>query len=285
MIGARLIRESFRAMGTECTVAVTATSKDNTRARRALAAGLAEIASCEQALSRFRRDSDLSRLNAARGESVTVDERLIEVLRVALRIREETGGRFDPTILPALVATGYDRSFEQLEERPAAAAGWRSGALVELDAPAEKASGMSRSRSRRRSRRHRQGLRCRAHPLGDARKPRFELPGGLVDLRRGHSGLGSHPGAAPGGSPSPTLTSPALLSRSSGSATAPWPPPDVTSDASYRIDTFTISSTPRRARGWCRTTGRDHRRQRWRRSQGLRHRPCDRNSQLKRLPS
>ncbi|HYA09384.1 MAG TPA: FAD:protein FMN transferase, partial [Gaiellaceae bacterium] len=39
-----------------------------------------------------------------------------------------------PTVLPALVAAGYDRSFEQLAERPAQrAAGWRAGAAVEIE--------------------------------------------------------------------------------------------------------------------------------------------------------
>ena len=52
----------------------------------------------------------------------------------ALRAREVTGGRFDPTILPALVAAGYDRSFELLETRPARTpAGWRAAARIELD--------------------------------------------------------------------------------------------------------------------------------------------------------
>ena len=195
MIGARLIRESFRAMGTECTVAITVTREDKKRARRAFAAGLAEIASCEQALSRFRRDSDLSRLNAARGEWVTVDERLIEVLRVALRIREETGGRFDPTILPALVAAGYDRSFEQLEERPAAAAsGWRSGAVVELDAPAKMAcleagaavdlGGIGKGFAAERT-------------LWAMREAWLELPGGLVDLGGDIAVWGATPGGGP----------------------------------------------------------------------------------------
>ena len=41
---------------------------------------------------------------------------------------------FDPAVLPALVAAGYDRSFEELEPRAARAAfGWRAGAAVEVD--------------------------------------------------------------------------------------------------------------------------------------------------------
>ena len=140
MIGAVLLREQFHAMGTECGVAVTASRADAARARRALAAGRSEVETCERALSRFEERSDLSRLNRAAGAWVTVDHRLIEALRVAVRTREETGGRFDPTILPALVAAGYDRSFEQLGDRPAARAWyWHAGAAVEIDAAAGRA--------------------------------------------------------------------------------------------------------------------------------------------------
>ena len=93
-----------------------------------------EVAACERELSRFDPASDLSRLNAAGGRWTPVGRRLLEALDLALRAREDTGGRFDPTVLPALVAAGYDRSFELLEERPAAQAdGWRAGAAIELD--------------------------------------------------------------------------------------------------------------------------------------------------------
>jgi thiamine biosynthesis lipoprotein len=135
MIGGRLVQEPFRAMGTDCVVAVTTRRADLARASRALAAARREVAQCENVLSRFRQESDLSRLNDAGGEWLAVDRRLIHALRLALRMRELTGGRFDPTILPALNAAGYDRSFEQLEPRPAvAAAGWHPNATVQIDA-------------------------------------------------------------------------------------------------------------------------------------------------------
>jgi thiamine biosynthesis lipoprotein len=131
---ARLARTEFRAVGTSCSAAVTAGPGDGRRARRALAAAVAEVAVCERVLSRFDPASDLSRLNGAGGAWTSVDRRLLHALRLALGAREETGGRFDPTVLPALVAAGYDRSFEQLAERPARrASGWRAGAAVELD--------------------------------------------------------------------------------------------------------------------------------------------------------
>jgi len=133
MIG-RLIQRPFRAMGTSCAVAVTARSASDPGAERALAAARDEVEACEQALSRFRPDSDLSRLNEAAGDWVRVDSRLVDALAAALRAREDTDGRFDPTILPALVAAGYDRTFDELDERPPRPIdGFRAGAFVELD--------------------------------------------------------------------------------------------------------------------------------------------------------
>jgi len=131
---ARLIERPFRAMGTSCALAVTVRSLDERGAEQALAAGRAEVDACERALSRFDPSSDLSRLNAAAGSWVEVDGRLIDALAAALRAREDTDGRFDPTILPVLVAAGYDRTFDELEERPARpASGWRAAAGVDLD--------------------------------------------------------------------------------------------------------------------------------------------------------
>ncbi len=133
MIG-RLVERSFRAMGTSCAVAVTTRTAGDPGVDRALAAGEAEVAACERALSRFDPTSDLSRLNGAGGDWVRVDPRLVDALAAALRAREVTDGKFDPTILPALVAAGYDRTFDELEERAARPAdGWRAGAEVELD--------------------------------------------------------------------------------------------------------------------------------------------------------
>ena len=125
-----MIRSEFRAVGTTCSAAAT----PGRGAARALAAAEAEVAACERALSRFLPDSDLSRLNAADGEWLPVDVRLREALVLSMRARTATNGRFDPTILPALVAAGYDRSFELLTERaPQRADGWRAGAAIEVD--------------------------------------------------------------------------------------------------------------------------------------------------------
>jgi len=129
-----LHRTEWRAVGTTCAAAVTADQHDEREANWALGAAQEEVAACERELSRFDPASDLSRLNAAGGRWTAVGRRLFEALGLALRAREETDGRFDPTVLPALVAAGYDRSFELLEEREARwADDWRAGTAIELD--------------------------------------------------------------------------------------------------------------------------------------------------------
>jgi thiamine biosynthesis lipoprotein len=130
----RLERREFRAMGTSCAVAAYAGASERAYALRALAAASDEVRECERVLTRFDPHSDLSRLNRAAGAWVRVDSRLLAALHAALRARRDTRGRFDPTILPALLAAGYDRTFDELEPRPARSAdGWQAGAAVSLD--------------------------------------------------------------------------------------------------------------------------------------------------------
>lgn len=129
-----LRRTEWRAVGTTCAAAVSPGPAGEADVHAALEAAQEEVAACERELSRFDPASDLSRLNAAGGRWTPIGRRLLEALGLALRAREDTGGRFDPTVLPALAAAGYDRSFELLEERPAAEAdGWRAGTAIELD--------------------------------------------------------------------------------------------------------------------------------------------------------
>lgn len=77
-----------------------------------------EIERLEAHWSRFRAASELSRLNAAEGRSVAVSADTFEVITRACDAWRETAGLFDPTVLDAVVAAGYDRDFEQLEMAP-----------------------------------------------------------------------------------------------------------------------------------------------------------------------
>jgi len=88
----------------------------------------------EQALSRFRPDSELSRLNQA-GAGV-VSPLLLQVIQASIAAAQRTHGVFDPTLLPHLVAAGYDRDFVDIRDRgaatasPAATGAWRG---IEID--------------------------------------------------------------------------------------------------------------------------------------------------------
>jgi thiamine biosynthesis lipoprotein len=65
----------------------------------------------DDACSRFRCDSEISRVHAAAGATVPISGLLTEALRVALRAAELTDGFVDPTVGDAVRALGYDRDF------------------------------------------------------------------------------------------------------------------------------------------------------------------------------
>src|SRR6476646_2921528 len=112
---ATLTRRRFRAMGTEVELLFEADG-----AAHHLAAAETEFHRIEALLTRFRPDSELSRLNTAGRLAAGPD--LLRVVELALAARERTGGRFDINVHDALLAAGYDRSFELLSldhERPA----------------------------------------------------------------------------------------------------------------------------------------------------------------------
>jgi thiamine biosynthesis lipoprotein len=100
---------TFPAMGT--TISVLAPEEDAEAARDATRWLFAEW---EAALSRFRSDSELSRLNARTGDWVAVSSLLFTVTATALEAARATNGVFDPTLLRQLVSLGYDRTFSAL---------------------------------------------------------------------------------------------------------------------------------------------------------------------------
>lgn len=107
----------FRAMGTE--VGLWLWHDNEPFARQALTQTEQFFNDIETQLSRFKPDSELSRLNRAAGQPFSASPLLFGLVELALTWRERTGGIFDPTILPALIAHGYDRSFEQMADQTA----------------------------------------------------------------------------------------------------------------------------------------------------------------------
>lgn len=70
----------------------------------------------ETQFSRFRENSEISRLNQARGIPFPASEELFTITEHALKLAVETEGAFDPTVLNSLIAEGYQSDFETLEK-------------------------------------------------------------------------------------------------------------------------------------------------------------------------
>ena len=120
-------RHAFTAMGTEVELLLEAEDLS------LLTEVETEFRRLEAVLSRFRSDSELSQLNEA-GEG-HVGPELLDVIELAIEARDASGGRFDPTVHDAVVAAGYDRSFELLDDDGpgAATAPARVGGAVAID--------------------------------------------------------------------------------------------------------------------------------------------------------
>jgi thiamine biosynthesis lipoprotein len=121
---------AFEAIGVTCQVTVTdveALPDASCIARR-------EVAALDDACSRFRDDSELSRLND-RGSSM-VSPLLFAAIEAALAAAAKSDGLVDPTVGKAMRAIGYDRDFDVLVRTGAEevfelvpASGWQSVAV------------------------------------------------------------------------------------------------------------------------------------------------------------
>jgi thiamine biosynthesis lipoprotein len=128
-----LASAEWSALGTSVHVLVTAAD----RLEAARVAVEEVLGRTDRAASRFRADSELTRVNTARGAWVRVSSTLFQAMQVALDAAAWTDGLVDPTVGAALIDLGYDRTFARVpsaDPRPVvrvrAVAGWRQ---VELD--------------------------------------------------------------------------------------------------------------------------------------------------------
>ncbi len=96
-----------RALGTALRIVVTAPA----RLGLAKAAVDQVVHDIDEACSRFRDDSELSRLNAASGSEVEVSPLLAQALKAALRGARLSDGAVDPTVGAAVKSAGYSVDF------------------------------------------------------------------------------------------------------------------------------------------------------------------------------
>lgn len=104
--GQRIVRLGCEAMATRFEVALA--DGDPVRLRAAGEEALAEVERLDARLSRFRFDSDISRINrdAARAP-VKVEPWLFDLLSTAADVNRRTDGAFDITVAPLMRAWGF----------------------------------------------------------------------------------------------------------------------------------------------------------------------------------
>jgi len=115
--------KSWTALGTS--VHVVATDADGLgRATTAVGEVLEDV---DTAYSRFREDSELSRLNASPGRMVRVSPLLATAIDAAQRAARLTDGAVDPTIGHAIRVAGYDDDFSRIaaQDGPINLRAWR----------------------------------------------------------------------------------------------------------------------------------------------------------------
>ena len=120
-----LYEHGFRAMNTD--IRIVAMAADGADQRIADAEDA--IHAFEARFSRFLPESELSALNAADGVPVRVSAGMFALLDRCRAMHDRTGGVFNPAVLPALEAAGYDRSFERVDPISAAPASPSTPAL------------------------------------------------------------------------------------------------------------------------------------------------------------
>jgi FAD:protein FMN transferase len=113
--------DTFSVFGTTATLLVS----DAGRLDDARNIADTQLAAVDLACSRFRPDSELSRLNASGGAVIGVSKLFAELVEAALRAARLTDGDVDPTCGQALEEIGYDRDFAVLQA--AGARALRSG--------------------------------------------------------------------------------------------------------------------------------------------------------------
>ena len=104
------------AMGTDCLLILHG-PEDDPASEEALERAAERVRQYEERFSRFRPDSELTRLNESPRERVHVGAELAGLLARSLEYARISGGLFDPIVLDDLLMLGYDRTFEEVRVR------------------------------------------------------------------------------------------------------------------------------------------------------------------------
>lgn len=104
---------SFRSLGTQIDLWIGGVPEG--RARAALDQAERFVLDFDDRLSRFKSDSELSRLNSDQSETVAISPLMLRLLDASLWAAEASGGLIDPTTTKSLRRAGYTRSRDGAE--------------------------------------------------------------------------------------------------------------------------------------------------------------------------
>ncbi len=107
-----MISTTFYAMGSSIQILL---DNETLPAQIALQRAKSYFQYCEHICSRFMENSELSQLN--RNGHGLVSPILWNILQQALRFSKKSNGLFTPTILPALLQTGYSKDFNAIKHQ------------------------------------------------------------------------------------------------------------------------------------------------------------------------
>ncbi len=104
----------FRAMNTDVSAWLWQT--DAGTAQRALREVERFFHEAHSRFTRFEASSELSALNVSTGQPFMASPQMFEVVELAVKYSALTAGWFNPTIIGALEAAGYDRTFDAIKD-------------------------------------------------------------------------------------------------------------------------------------------------------------------------
>ncbi len=108
----RAVKNKFQAMGTDVSVEIVLDEPAEAgKAGRAIKETKKIFEENEKIFSRFRKDSELSKINKSLGKEIEMSGKMFEVLALCLKFNEISGGYFDPRIIENLEHIGYDKNF------------------------------------------------------------------------------------------------------------------------------------------------------------------------------
>jgi len=111
----KIVQKQFKKFGTEVDFQiVVADDSQISQAENNLEQAAEKCEEIEKIFSRFKQDSELTKINSSLGTYFQASAQMLVVAKLALEYCEKTQGYFDPRIIGELEQAGYANDFQQI---------------------------------------------------------------------------------------------------------------------------------------------------------------------------